>query len=453
MRRAPTTPPKRRSMQIKYIIDDAATAAPWMGFGRSQAAKMAAAGVTRRHFPLGDVTVDVRVTGSDFAVVRISGGVSTFVIWPFLQLPSRRGGALLGSGLGYASDWLRINSAGTAKDMTGAEKVPPAPWYWAATGRPVSTPREGTEQTYLLFANDRKWPMARIPGTGPGGGGAAHVDISADGTKLVGLQLGGTFSSLSNMFTANITGDIDAGYSAVETGDLDRTILNAGFTASGRSDMVAAITAPGALWGTPFEATVTTDGVTYVLHAWDSSMDGEVGGCTFYTLWADARAGVAVVQVDITDIKVISPPDPSAINRAVIKTYLIAGGVATLITTTTNEFVLSNGSLTPHPIIVQGFPAAVNGREGSPVSTRVQAQFVADPTTKKYVGVTNLVTQAGTRFYGLGLQTALHDYWKTYGGAGVAADIESGNIADYQFYIGEPDVGLGNRKASLYFGA
>lgn len=83
-------------MKVRFIIDDMATAAPWMGFGRSQAAKMAANGVQRRHFPLGDVTVDIRVFDRANAQVRISGSLSRgFVFGLELEIPAGKGGGTI----------------------------------------------------------------------------------------------------------------------------------------------------------------------------------------------------------------------------------------------------------------------------------------------------------------------------------------------------------------------
>jgi hypothetical protein len=84
-------------MKVRYIVDDMSTGAAWMGFGRSQAAKMAAAGVSRRHFPLGDVTVDIRVFDQDNAQVRISGAPTLrgFVFGLELTAPPGRGGVVV----------------------------------------------------------------------------------------------------------------------------------------------------------------------------------------------------------------------------------------------------------------------------------------------------------------------------------------------------------------------
>jgi hypothetical protein len=130
-------------MKVRFVVDDMSVGAAWMGFGRSQAAKMAAAGVSRRHFPLGDATVDIRVFDQDNAQVRITTAPTDrgFVFGLELVVPAAKGGNTIRTPVRR----LRYKTY-AYEDIDGSTwQTGAANRAWQTSARAVSAVRIGSE--------------------------------------------------------------------------------------------------------------------------------------------------------------------------------------------------------------------------------------------------------------------------------------------------------------------
>lgn len=416
-------------MKVRYDIDGAG-AVPWMPFAKRKAELMAQQAnmwrlpVLTRFFQIDAATsIYVVIEADRSAFVRIRSGSVEFSAWPFLQLPARRGGALLGSGPGYSDKWLRISSAGRSSTATFSSAIPTSgPSFWAGASPPVLTPDpfDGV-QTFFNFGSGKRWPMSRLPG-----GSAAHIDISASGRELVGMVVGS-----SEFFTQAITGSWDSGYTVTDTGPLASGVVNAGFTPAGLQELRVAIEPAAPLSNAPFAVYAVMKGRRVDLTPWNPHLSGDSVSVTVTPLWADARAGVAVLQVQISVTTLTAPSDRHT--RVFSDVYLIDAARATRVYGGEGPPFGSSGPLpdAPYPVVF-----VTHSTMTARPSPNGAAQFVAHPATGKHVGVVQ--TPSGTQFFGVGLRAAVLEYWGELGGPDVAADIAAENVNDYTFYLGDP---------------